>query len=73
MKPKKKEDQNLDASVLLEGEQKTHRRKHGDKCGAKTEGKAIQRLPHLTREIECQCICSGCICSGGKGTQSIVI
>ena len=48
MKPKKKEDQNVDASVLLrrgnkiltEGNMET-------KCGAETEGKAIQRLPHL--------------------------
>jgi hypothetical protein len=48
MKPKKKEDQNVDASVL-------HRRVNKiltggnmeTKCGAETEGKAIQRLPHL--------------------------
>ena len=48
MKPKKKEDQNVDASVLLRrgnkiltgGNMKT-------KCGAETEGKAIQRLSHL--------------------------
>jgi hypothetical protein len=48
MKLKKKEDQSVDTSVLL---------KPGDKipmggvtetqCGAKTEGKAIQRLPYL--------------------------
>jgi hypothetical protein len=44
----KKEDQNVDASVLFrrvkklltEGNMET-------KCGAKTEGKAIQTLPHL--------------------------
>jgi hypothetical protein len=46
MKPKKKENQNVDASVLLRrgdkiltgGNMKT-------KCGTETEGKAIQRLP----------------------------
>jgi hypothetical protein len=45
---KKKKDQSLNASVLLkrvnkiltEGNMET-------KCGAETEGKAIQRLPHL--------------------------
>jgi hypothetical protein len=48
MKPKKKEDQNVSASVLfirvnkilIGGNMET-------KCGAETEGKAIQRLPHL--------------------------
>ena len=48
MKLKKKEDQSVDASVLLrkgnkiltEGNMET-------KCGAETEGKAIQRLSHL--------------------------
>jgi hypothetical protein len=48
MKLKKKEDQSVDTSVLLrrgnkipmEGDTET-------KCGAETEGKAIQRLPHL--------------------------
>jgi hypothetical protein len=48
MKPKKKEDQNADASVLFKmvnkiltgGNMKTN-------CGAEAEGKAIQRLPHL--------------------------
>jgi hypothetical protein len=48
MKPKKKEDQSLDASVLLrrrnkiltEGNMETN-------FGAETEGKAIQRLSHL--------------------------
>jgi hypothetical protein len=48
MKLKKKEDQSVDASVLLrkgnkiltEGNMET-------KCGAETEGKAIQRLPNL--------------------------
>ena len=48
MKPKKKEDQNVDASVFLRsvneiltgGNMET-------RCGAETEAKAIQRLPHL--------------------------
>jgi hypothetical protein len=48
MKPKKKEDQSVDASVLLRmgnkiltgGNMKT-------KCGIETERKAIQKLPHL--------------------------
>jgi hypothetical protein len=48
MKPKKKEDQSVDASVLLRrgntiltgGNMETE-------CGTETEGKAIQRLPHL--------------------------
>jgi hypothetical protein len=48
MKLKKKENQSVDTSVLL-----TRRNKilmGGDtetKCGAETEGKAIQRLPHM--------------------------
>ena len=48
MKLKMKEDQNVDSLILLrrgnkipmEGVTET-------KCGAETEGKAIQRLPHL--------------------------
>ena len=48
MKLKKKEDQNVGTSVFLRrvnklligGNMET-------KCGAETEGKAIQRLPHL--------------------------
>jgi hypothetical protein len=48
MKLKKKKDQSVDTSILLrsgnripmEGVTET-------KCGAETEGKAIQRLPHL--------------------------
>jgi hypothetical protein len=48
MKLKKKEDQSVDTSILfrrgnkipVEGVKET-------KCGAETEGKAIQRLPHL--------------------------
>jgi hypothetical protein len=48
MKLKKKEDQSLFPSVLLRRGHKIHM--GGDtetKCGAETEGKAIQRLPHL--------------------------
>jgi hypothetical protein len=48
MKPETKEDRIVDASVLLRrmnklltgGNMKT-------KCGAETEGKAFQKLPHL--------------------------
>jgi hypothetical protein len=48
MKSKKKEDQSVDASVLLKRRNKilTEGNMH-TKCGAETEGKAIQRLPHL--------------------------
>ena len=48
MKLKKKEDQSVDASVLFRRGIKII--KGGDtetKCGAETEGKAIQRLPHV--------------------------
>jgi hypothetical protein len=48
MKLKKKEDQSVDTSILLGRANKIPTR--GDtetKCGAETEGKAIQRLPHL--------------------------
>ena len=46
MKLKKKEDQNVDTLVLLRIRIKIPM--GGDtKCGAETEGKAIQRLPHL--------------------------
>jgi hypothetical protein len=46
MKLKKKEDQSVDASVLLRKGNKIPM--GGDtKCGANTEGKAIQRLSHL--------------------------
>ena len=48
MKLKKKEDQSVDTSVLLRRGNKIPM--GGDtetKCGAETEGKAIQRLPHL--------------------------
>jgi hypothetical protein len=48
IKPKKKEDQNVDASAILRRVNKTFTRGNMEtKCGAETEGKAIQRLPHL--------------------------
>jgi hypothetical protein len=48
MKPKKKEVQNVDASVLFRRVNKILRGGNMEtKCGAETEGKAIQRLPHL--------------------------
>jgi len=48
MKLKKKEDQNVDASVLLRRGSKIFTGGNtGTKNGAETEGKAIQRLPHL--------------------------
>jgi hypothetical protein len=46
MKLKKKEDQSVDASVLLRRGNKIIK-KYGDKCGAEIEGKAILRLSHL--------------------------
>jgi len=47
MKLKKKEDQNMDASVLLRRGSKILTRGNTEtKSGAKTERKAIQRLPH---------------------------
>ena len=48
MKPKKKEDQNMDASVLLRRVNKILTEENIEtKCGAEIEGKAIQRLSHL--------------------------
>ena len=48
MKLKKKENQSLDALVLLRRENKILiGRNMKTKCGAETEGKPIQRLPHL--------------------------
>jgi hypothetical protein len=48
MKPKKKEDQSVDASV---GFRRVNKKLTGEnleiKCGAETEGKANQRLLHL--------------------------
>ena len=47
MKPKKKEDQNMDVSVLLRRVSKTLTGGNKTECRAETEGKAIQKLPHL--------------------------
>ena len=48
MKLKKEEDQSVDASVLLRRLNKILTKGNMDtKCRADTEGKAIQRLPHL--------------------------
>jgi hypothetical protein len=48
MKPKKKKDQNVDASVLLRRCNIILTGWHMEtKYGAETEWKAIQRLPHL--------------------------
>ena len=48
MKLKKKEDQSVDASFLLRRENKILKRGSTETmCGAETEAKVIQRLPHL--------------------------
>ena len=48
MKLKKKGDQRVDASVLLRGGNKIPMKGVTEtKFGEETEGKAIQRLPHL--------------------------
>jgi hypothetical protein len=48
MKLKKKEDQGVGASILLTKGNKILRGAHNEKkCGAETERKVIQRLPHL--------------------------
>jgi hypothetical protein len=48
MKLKKKEHQNVNASMLLRRVSKILRGGNMEtKCGAETEGKAIKRLPHL--------------------------
>jgi hypothetical protein len=48
MKLKTKEDQNMDVSVLLRWGNKVLTGENLEtKCGAETEEKAIQRLPHL--------------------------
>jgi hypothetical protein len=48
MKLKKKEDQSVDALVLLRRRNKILLGANREtKCGAETERKAIQRLPHL--------------------------
>jgi hypothetical protein len=47
MKPRKKEDQDVDAPVLLRRGNKILRAGNMETmCGAETEGKTIQRLPH---------------------------
>ena len=48
MKFKKKEDQSVDASVLLRRGNKILMGGNTEtKCGAETEGKDTQRLPHM--------------------------
>jgi hypothetical protein len=47
MKLKKKEDQSVDTSILLRRGKILRGGNTDAKCGAKTERKAIQRLPHL--------------------------
>jgi hypothetical protein len=48
MKPKKKEDQSVDISILLRNMNKTPMEGvTKTKCGPETEGMTIQRLPHL--------------------------
>jgi hypothetical protein len=48
MKPKKKEEQSVDASMILRrGNKILIGGNMETKCGAETEGKAILRLPHL--------------------------
>jgi hypothetical protein len=48
MKLKKKEDQSVDALILLRiGNKIPMEGVIETKCGAKTEGMAVQRLPHL--------------------------
>jgi hypothetical protein len=54
-KLKKKEDQSVDASVLLRrGNNILLGENTETKCGAETEGKAIQRLPHLRIHPTCR-------------------
>ena len=54
MKLKKKEDQSVDSSVLLRRGYKIVTEGNMEmKCGAETEGKAIQRLPHLSIHPMC--------------------
>jgi len=48
MKLKKKQDQSVEASILLKRGNKVLKGGNKEtKFGAETEGKAIQRLPHL--------------------------
>jgi hypothetical protein len=52
MKPKKKEDQNVNASMLLRRVNKILTGGNMEtKCRAESEGKAIQRQPHLEIHI----------------------
>ena len=58
MKLKKKEDQSMDTSVLLRrGNKIPMGRDTETKCGAETEGKAIQRLSHLGIHPTCRHYC----------------
>jgi hypothetical protein len=47
MKLKKKEEKNMDTSVLRRGNKMPTGGDTETKCGAETEGMIIQRLPHL--------------------------
>jgi hypothetical protein len=48
MKSKKKEEKNVDSSVLFRRGSKIHKRGNMEpESGAETEGKATQRLPYL--------------------------
>jgi hypothetical protein len=47
MKLKKKKDQSVGASVLRKGSKTLTGENKETKCGAETEGKTTQRLPHL--------------------------
>ena len=65
MKPKNKEDQNVEVSVLFRRVNKILTGGNMEtKCAAETEGKAIQRLPHLGihpiyshQTLYCYCEC----------------
>jgi hypothetical protein len=60
----KKEDQSVDTSVLLRKGNKIPMGEDTEKkCGAETDGKAIQRLPHLgihTYKVTKPRHCCGC-------------
>jgi hypothetical protein len=63
---KKKEDQSVGASVLLRRGNKMHTGGNTEtKCGAVTEGKAIQRLLHLG-SIPYTVVKPGCYCRFGE-------
>jgi hypothetical protein len=65
MKPKKKENQSVDASMLLRSGNKILTEENMEtKCGAETERKDIQRLPYLGihpihshQTLRCYCGC----------------